>query len=504
MILLSIADWTAFIGRFHPLFVHLPIGFLALIVLLELLKKGNKISLSSEISYFILLATALSATISCVAGYFLSFEGGYNEEILAEHQIQGIALAAFTWLAWLSKNAWLTSKFDFNKFIYFPSLGFATLLMLVAGHHGGNLTHGETYLTENTPPPFRNWLGLPEKKETTKANEKPKITNVNEALVYQDIIQPIFKQKCEQCHNATKMKGELRMDQIALLQKGGKHGIIFKPNNVEESEFIKRILLPDSEEEHMPPKGKNQITENELSLLRWWVEQGAVFDKKVSQLTINESVKPILASLGGGFGASTVSVKQDKFDREESLLTVVVDKVEASTIETIKKSGGLILPLAQNSNYVELTYLNNPKFSDKEANLLTIAAPQTLWLKLTNTQITDNGLAFVTKLTSLTRLHLENTKITDNGLENLKTLENLEYLNLTATNITDKGLKSIASLKNLKKIYLWKTQVSQAGVENLKKSLPNLVVELGFTENQIAAYLKSAKDTISDDVYQKK
>lgn len=504
MIFLTLTDWTAFIGRFHPLFVHLPIGFLSLVVLLELLKFFHKISLPTEISKVILLVSALSATLSCMAGYFLSFEGGYNEEILNEHQNQGIALALFTWLAWLSKNVWLNSKFNSNKFVYFPSLGFATLLMIIAGHHGGNLTHGETYLTENTPPPFRSFLGLPEKKEASKTNEKPKIANIKEALVYQDIIQPIFKQKCEQCHNASKMKGELRMDEITLLQKGGKHGVIFKPNNVQESEFIKRILLPDSEEEHMPPKGKNQITENELLLLKWWVEQGAVFDKKVSQLTVNESIKPVLSSLGGGGGASSASVKQDIFDREESLLSIEVDKVEASAIETIKKSGGLILPLAQNSNYIELTYLNNPKFSDKEANLLTIAAPQTLWLKLTKTQITDIALASVSQLTSLTRLHLENTKITDNGLENLKTLENLEYLNLTGTNITDKGLKSIASLKNLKKIYLWKTQVSQSGIENLKKVLPNLVVEVGFTDNQITAYQKSAKDSISDDVYQKK
>lgn len=504
MIIASVTEWMSFIGRFHPLAVHFPIGFLVMIVFFEILKKYKKITISTEIISISLLLTAISATVTCLLGYFLSKEGGYNGEILTEHQNQGIAFAVFAWLACLSKNGWLNSLFNFNKFIYFPSLGFATLLMMVAGHHGANLTHGETYLTENTPPPFRNWLGLPEKKTTTQTNEKSKITNVNEALVFQDIIQPIFKQKCEQCHNASKMKGELRMDEMALLQKGGKHGVIFKPNNIEESEFIKRILLPDSDEEHMPPKGKNQITENELSLMKWWVEQGAVFDKKVSQLTVNESIKPVLASLGGGLGTSSASVKQDKFDREESLLTMEVDKVEANVMETIKKSGGLILPLAQNSNYVELTYLNNPKFSDKDANLLAIAAPQTLWLKLTNTQITDNTLVFVSKLTSLTRLHLENTKITDSGLENLKTLKNLEYLNLTATNITDKGLKSIASLKNLKKIYLWKTQVSQAGVENLKKMLPNLVVELGFNENQISAYLKSAKDSISDDVYRKK
>lgn len=503
MIFLTIADWTAFIGRFHPIFVHLPIGFLALIVLLELLKFLNRIVLSTEISNILLFATALSASLACLAGYFLSFEGGYNEEILNEHQNQGIALAVFAWLACLSKNAWLNSKFDFNKFIYFPALSFATLLMFAAGHHGGNLTHGETYLTENTPPPFRGWLGLTEKKEIPQTNEKPKITNINEALVFQDIVQPIFKQKCEQCHNASKMKGNLRIDEISLLQKGGKHGAIFKPNSVEESEFIQRILLPDSDEEHMPPKGKNQINENELTILKWWVQQGASFDKKVSQLTQTDEIKPILASIGG---TPTVSgqVRQDKFDVEENILTKNVSEIEQSDIEIIKKSGGLILPLSKSSNYVELTFLNNPKFSDTEAALISIAPTQTLWLKLSNTQITDNSCTEISKLSNLTRLHLENTKITDAALNSIATLQNLEYLNLTNTSISDKGLLNLIALKNLKKIYLWKTKTTKTGVENLKKALPNLIVEVGITEQQVAELSALKAEEKSDDVYKKK
>lgn len=36
MILLQASDWAAFIGRFHPVLVHLPIGFLILAGLLEI------------------------------------------------------------------------------------------------------------------------------------------------------------------------------------------------------------------------------------------------------------------------------------------------------------------------------------------------------------------------------------------------------------------------------------------------------------------------------------
>lgn len=505
MILVSVTDWLSFIGRFHPLAVHLPIGFLVLIVLFELLNRYSKITISSEIFTISLLITAISASFACFLGYFLSEEGGYNEEILEEHQWQGIGLAGLSWLSYLVHSNWLREKFGFVKYLYLPLLVFSFVLMIIAGHHGGNLTHGEAYLTEKTPNPFRNWFGMLEKSDFQKDEIGTKILNPSEAQVYQDIVKPIFKQKCEQCHNANKMKGDLRMDDIKLFIKGGKHGVIFKVNDVQGSEFIKRILLPESDEEHMPPKGKTQITENELIILRWWIEQGASFDKKVTQVAVSNEVKPILASLGIGDKMNILSeIKQDKYTVEESILAKNVDAIDNSTIEKVKKSGGLILPLSQNNNYVEVTYLNNPKFSDKDASIIAFAPAQTLWLKLSKTQISDSSIEFIIKLPNLTRLHLENTKITDNAINSINVLQNLEYLNLIGTNITDASVQNLSKLKNLKKLYLWKTKITLSGVETLKKALPNLVVDLGITKEQMAELEKAKVDEVSDDVYKKK
>lgn len=504
MIFASVAEWMSFFGRFHPLAVHLPIGFLVLIVIFELLNKFQKNQVPAEVVSIALFVTAISASCACLLGYFLSLEGGYNEEILGEHQIQGIGLAIISWILWLTHSNWLLSKFSFAKYLYLPLLSFSFLLMIITGHHGGNLTHGETYLTENTPNPLRKLMNLPEKEiKTDESQVENKIANINEAFVYEDIVKPIFKQKCEQCHNASKMKGSLRMDEISLLQKGGKHGVIFKANNVEESEFLKRILLPESEEEHMPPKGKSQITENELIILKWWIQQGASFDKKVSQLVQTDEIKPILFSMGGGASNVSNRVMEDRFVIEESILSRNVGEVKQSDIEKIKKIGGLILPLSKDNNYVELTFLNNPKFSDNDSPLISISPEQTLWLKLSNTQITDKSCSEISKLTNLTRLHLENTKITDAALSSLGGLQNLEYLNLTNTSISDNGILALTNLKNLKKIYLWKSKVTMVGVENLKKKMPKLSVEIGLSEQQMEELSKQKVNEKSDDVYKK-
>jgi Leucine-rich repeat (LRR) protein len=197
-------------------------------------------------------------------------------------------------------------------------------------------------------------------------------------------------------------------------------------------------------------------------------------------------------------------IKQDKYIVEESILAKNVDAVEISVIEKVKKSGGLILPLSQNNNYVEVTFLNNPKFSDKDASLIAIAPAQTLWLKLSKTQISDSSIEFILKLPNLTRLHLENTKITDNAINSISILQNLEYLNLIGTNITDASIQNLSKLKNLKKLYLWKTKVTLSGVEILKKALPNLSVDVGITEEQMAELEKAKLNEVSDDVYKKK
>jgi hypothetical protein len=82
-------------------------------------------------------------------------------------------------------------------------------------------------------------------------------------------------------------------------------------------------------------------------------------------------------------------------------------------------------------------------------------------------------------------------------------LQNLEYLNLLGTQITDAGIQNLASMKSLKKIYLWQTKITLQGAEKLQKALPNLVIDLGISDQQMTEFLKDTTKT-KDDIYQKK
>jgi mono/diheme cytochrome c family protein/uncharacterized membrane protein len=498
------SDWVLFFGRFHPLIVHLPIGFLLIAGFLEVGRLLGKIGVDESTITSILFWSAISATVACVVGYMLSLGGGYEEEILTEHMWQGIGVAVFAWIAWAVKSNALGHRIPFGSAFYVPALGLSLLLVAVAGHHGGSLTHGSDYLTQYTPEPIRTIAGIPPRK--TEVAIKP-ITDVNQALVYEQIVNPILQSRCVQCHNAEKSKGGLRYDTAEMLKKGGEDGPVFVAGKGLESAMVKRCLLPEEDDEHMPPQGKTQLTEGQIALLTWWIDQGAPFDKKVADLQVNDAIRPVLAALGGGSALETGTGTGIAAGRSAGVpapvspvLTMKVPAADVKVVDELRKTGLLILPLSKEQNQLEVSAVNARTFNDQQAALLPKLTEQIVWLKLGDTEITDATLAQVAKLKNLQKLHVEQTRITDAGLKNLKGLTNLEYLNLYGTGVTDAGLAELAALKHLKTVYLWQTKVTEEGLANLKKTMPDLDVIGGVTEQAIAEFTKAAPaDTKADE-----
>lgn len=488
----STADWVLFFGHFHPLIVHLPIGFLLIAGLLELDRLVRRHSVSPHIITFVLFWSAVSATLACVFGYMLSLGGGYDDDTLQSHQWEGIGVAVLAWVAWAVKADKLATRIPFSQLLYAPALVVAVCLLLAAGHLGGNLTHGSDYLTQYAPGPIRSLVGLPPRQPDVKIEP---IKDVNQAMVYQQIVNPILQSRCVQCHNADKSKAKLRLDSPEMIRKGYEDGPVLVAGKSAESELVKTCLRPLEDDHHMPPKGKNQLTDGQIALLSWWIDQGAPFDKKVAEVTVTDAVRPVLASLTGnapaGAEATVASTASGQPAPESPVLTMKMPVADPKAVEELKKAGLLVLPLSKEQNQLEVSAVNARTFNDAQAALLPKISTQLVWLKLGDTDISDGALAQVAKLRNLQKLHLEQTKITDAGLKQLKELPYLEYLNLYGTGITDAGLTELAALKHLKTVYLWQTKVTDQGVANLKKALPDLDVVGGLSEQAIAALGKS-------------
>ncbi len=450
LLLISLFDVTA---RLHPVLVHLPIGILLLACFFQLLTLSQKYAILKPAISIALFWGMLGAVASCITGFMLSQSGDYNDGLVGQHQWMGIGVAA------VSIISYCINKFNFNQRVQVALSSILLPCIMLTGHLGGSLTHGEGYLTEGF-----------EFIENKGPAIKP-IANVQEAFLYTDAIQPLLKERCYTCHGPNKKKGKLRLDTPDFILKGGEDAKAVVPGNGDKSELIRRIMLPDSDEDHMPPKEKRQLTKSETDLLNWWVSSGAPFDKKIKDLPQPQEIKPVLASLQNN-STATENTPPELPDQP-------VDKGDENVIAKLKAAGLIINPVAKNSNYILVSFVSSSNNADTLVADLLLLKKQVLWLNLANTDITDNGLEKIGMLENLTRLHLNNTAITDKGLTALKKASALRYINLVNTSVTAVGVRELKTLKSLKSIYLYKTGVSKTDWPALQKIFPNAVLDSG-------------------------
>lgn len=436
-------------GRMHPVVVHLPIGILMLVCLYYLFAPAEKRQSQYSLINVALLFGMLTAIAACVSGLLLAGSGDYDEATVAPHQWMGIvtALVAVACYAMHKKQAG------------FAKWGMMVLVtcITIAGHLGGSITHGADYLTVPL--------------QSTVSTERKPIANIQEAVVYTDIIQPILAARCYSCHGAGKQKGKLRLDEPSYILKGGKGGVAVSWGDAEKSLLIERILLPDSDEDHMPPKEKPQLTRGEIDLLHWWVNSKAGFDKKVNQSVVSDKVKATLAALQSGAQqpeASPVMIPGEK-----------VAAADEKVVQALRAKGAVVIPVAAETNYLSVNFVGADKVTTQELHLLESLKEQLVWLKAGYAQLKDSDMAIIGKLTNLRRLYLEGNPVTDAGVAHLKTLQQLQYINLSGTRLSPAGPLLLAGLPTLKNLYLYNITGARFDLIALRKLLPKATIDTG-------------------------
>jgi mono/diheme cytochrome c family protein/uncharacterized membrane protein len=442
-------NFSELIGRLHPVLVHLPIGILLLAALFYFLSKKEKFAVLQPAIRIALFWGVLSAAASCISGLLLSRSGDYDEQLVNTHKWFGIAVALVSLFAYLF-HSW---ENGFEKWLV-PVL---VLLIIVTGHLGGSLTHGPDYLSAAF------------KTDSSATAEPQPVPDVQEAVVYSDIIQPIFQSRCYTCHSASKKKGGLRLDKPELILKGGKDGLVIKPGNADESDMIKRLLLPRNHEDHMPPNEKPQLKEGQIALIHWWISTGASFDRKTKELEQPEKLKPVLLVL------QQPLPKKGPPDVPEEPVTAADEKV----LQKLKARGIVVLPVARNSNYLSVNYVSVDSLTVNDISLLLPLKKQVVWLRLSYKNIADSLLNTVGQLSNLTRLQLDNTPVTDKGLSHLSSLKKLQHLNLVNTAVTGNGIMQLKNLPDLQAVYLYKTKTGSNDWMNLRNAFPNVTLDTG-------------------------
>lgn len=464
------SDTIRFLGRFHPVILHLPIGIFSLIIIQELMSMFSRYK--PQPGLIAIFIGAASAVVAVLFGFMLYMGGGYEMgELLGDHLWGGIIFACAAVLTLIVKAWPLPEKCSqkLYRVMIFGSVG----IMSYASHDGASITHGEDYLVEYAPNPIRKVLGYEPKVDHTDIPVKP----LEKQIAYEDIVQPILNKRCVECHKEGKSKGKFRMDSYELLVKGGKEGDGIVPGNSAKSNIIYRCELPEDDDEHMPPESKTDIEDHELAVIKWWIDSGADPKKTVAQLEITDEIRGAIAKLD-----RSIDPKSGKSEAPTQAKQDLPSAELVKSLASLSKEfpGGLTFE-SQASTKLTFTGVSlRGNLNDEVFAKLKTVIPSMVSMDLSSTAITDSSVKLLASAKDLRMIRLSETKISDAALDTLAGLKNLESINLYGTRVSDAGVEKLKSLPKLKRLYLWQTDVSAGMIEKLKAALPGVEIVNGI------------------------
>jgi uncharacterized membrane protein/mono/diheme cytochrome c family protein len=454
---------SAFLGHFHPAWVHLPIGILCLAVLFEWLAVRESFRPLAPAVRLMYGMGALSAILACLTGYLLAATGGYDPDTLEPHRWVGVGIAILASARYLADRSARFRDWPARRQAI-PAMALF-VLVAVGGHLGGSLTHGSGYLLAEAPDWLRRAFG-----EAEAAVPPRRVADVQEAGVYPDLVAGILQEKCTGCHGLQKQKGGLRLDAEDRILRGGESGAVLKAGDPGNSELFRRVVLPLSDEDHMPPKEKPQLTPAETALLEWWIRNGHDFRRKARELPQTEPIRQMLATFAVGGGPTAPA--SDVPDAE-------VEAASETTLQSLRSLGVVVMPVDPSRPYLRVGFQNITRPADSILTLLAGIREQVIWLDLQWTDLGDAAAPNLSSFPNLRRLNLSHTRVSDAMLASLSQQQDLQYLNLTGTGVTSAGIRSLAPLPKLGRVYLFGSGVRSEEVPALAKLLPGTVFDTG-------------------------
>ena len=449
---LVIPYWLQPFGRMHTLLLHFPIVVLIISVVLGLLRFSatyNSNTIFEKLLTNFLLLGAILAGITVIMGLFLSREGGYLGDALFWHKWMGAGIFLLS-----SAMYWLRNKVWYKKTLAWCLGSVMVIIIIITGHFGGVLTHGENFIIQ-----------------PILSNIKEPLVPIDKAIVFDHLVKPIFDKKCASCHNLNKQKGELSFADTLSILKGGKNGKLYVSGDPQASLLFQRIHLPLEDEKHMPPSSKPQLSLDEINLLGYWIKNKASFTQKVTALPPNDSLKVLAYKLLKGPAAI-----------DETYDFNAADENKITNLNTDYRT---IRPIANGSPGLDVRIFNKEAYSLGQLEELNEIKEQVISLSLAKLPVKNEDLKKVVIFNNLRKLDVNFTEVTTKGLAVLSSLKYLQSLSLSGTKVSFSGLSEIiATLKNIKIITLWNTSLSASEIALLKKSFKNINFIQGFSINE--------------------
>ena len=440
-------------GRMHPMVLHFPIVLLIIALLWETITAQKNDADLKEAGNWILLLTSFTAVSAALMGFFLSREEGYDADAIFLHKWTGLAISILA-LCWYAFKDVIREK----RMVTFSigTLGVAGIIM--AGHQGATITHGD------------NFLFAP----ITVDQLKPTVL-LEDAIAYTHLIKPILEAKCIACHNSSKAKGELVMETPELLLKGGKKGKLWDTTAVGFGLMMQRVHLPMDEKMHMPPRGKVQLTDEEINALYYWIKGGSNFTAKITDLPPTDTLRTVAASF-------FKTIEGD---------TYAFEPAKESVVKKLNNDYRVVAPVAISSPALGVEFYGASFYKAEQLNELQSVNEQIVSLNLNKMPVKNEDLKIIGAMKNLRKLNLSFTQITGVSLGDLKGLKELQQLSLSGTAVNAADLTVLMTLPKLSSLYIWNTGVNNSDIAAIKKQFPKTIIGTGFRGDTVFVKLNS-------------
>ncbi|GMV26083.1 MAG: hypothetical protein AMXMBFR58_21140 [Phycisphaerae bacterium] len=497
-----------FVGRSHAILVHFPIAMVIVAATLEVLTalrsrfRPSSAPLVSPTGLTCLSFGALGAIAASVAGWLNADAegvGSADQATLFWHRWLGITVSAIAALAVIAGLIARAGRMAPALAAYRAAIVLAALLVGFTGHLGGSMVYGDGYLLaafevdRPAPPPAQP----PATEPVLAANQpseapRPSAPVIDPALAAS--VQSILDRACIECHGKRRQKGDLRLDSLAIV--GGHQAVI--PGDPDASELIRRVTLPEDDDDFMP-QDDPPLAAAEIDTLRAWIAAlgGAEFTPTVAVAPAQSGTDQRAAADDAPADPSSGPAASQPAVTAVTLAPVTDIKLDLTpqqreacrrAVDAIRGAGAYAAPLSTSGDLVHANFAMLGKAcTDQSLELLAGLEPVLVEVNLAGTAVTDAGIKTLQRFTALERINLGRTAITDTGVEHLAVLPRLALLNLHATAVTDRSLDAMTAMPSLRRAYLWRTSTTPEGVSRLSSGRTDLRLELGAAVAQAPA-----------------
>ena len=284
------------------------------------------------------------------------------------------------------------------------------------------------------------------------------------ASAYDQLIAPILRARCVECHGEQKQKAKLALHTWEGLAQGSDGGPVMVAGQPGESVLLQRVRLPVADEDHMPPADRPQPTREEIELLARWIERGASPSVTVAELQLPEPLARVAAGLPAKLDAIVKAQGQADtlWDFKPEEVAKSRAPLAAKVTELQRRFPGALNYESWTSPALHFTAAAfGREFGDAELAALLPLRDELVVLDVSNTGISDAAAPTLAQFRQLRVLRAGFTRLGDATVAQLAGLRRLESLSLHGTAISPASLAVLGKLPALQALRVAGTAAEQ-------------------------------------------